>query len=802
MLTSLDTAAQTIRTVDGSDGLASMFVLSVYQDVHGFVWAGTYSGLSILNGNGTSVAFTDRPEVKAEAGVMIRGIDGSDDGTVWLNTNFGLDCWNIATGRHEHHPEFTGTYEIAVGARGEVVVLTRDRGFFAYNAQTCHFEQLTAELVPYEDCHAMTVDSVGRWRVVTRTHTLEATLCPDDRGHVFATDTRKVAHEVGRLTTAKADGRELLMVGEDGVFYVGDASGRGAKPVCHLSPEMLRRQPYSGILRIGDDFLLSFYSGGVFRLRKTAAGYEEETTDISSGIFGMRHDCRQDIIWIATDGEGLRYFARAPYIITNEMFAQLPFPVSAPVRAIVRDSAGTLLLGTKGDGLLLYEHFDSRERHHSVRQLTTANSGLLHNAVYALAEGSHDLIWIGSDGTGINYYNPRTGRIGSLGTQVRHLWAVHALLEIDGEELIACTGSRGVFRLKLAWDGDEPRLAEAQQLFYDADHPSHSQFISVTRQGDFLWLANRELGIRILNLRSGRNSVWRLAGDDMRAQNDPIAVLIDTVRQQFISGASRGLHCGHINPMSSHVRDLGSTLGLADATVRGLALESRGRLWAATTQGLVCYDQTTGDFNILTVNDEIEISEFSEGAAYYAPRRDEKFFGGTDGFVVVSPALHELHVVFPPVLFTGVKVGNHYADRSYAGESGGEPLQLRHYENYLTIGFTVVDYLHANRYRFQYRLKDSGGHWLDLGHERSVSFANLPPGKYRLQVRYRSASYVSPPSELAFTIRPPGMPPSGHGCCGWRWPWPSWQEVSTFTVGNAHAGCAAWSAGSRNVAVW
>lgn len=35
-----------------------MFVLSLYQDVRGFVWAGTYSGLSILDGNGSTVAFS------------------------------------------------------------------------------------------------------------------------------------------------------------------------------------------------------------------------------------------------------------------------------------------------------------------------------------------------------------------------------------------------------------------------------------------------------------------------------------------------------------------------------------------------------------------------------------------------------------------------------------------------------------------------------------------------------------------------------------------------------------------------
>lgn len=750
------TMGQTLRSVESRDGLSSMFVLSLYQDVHGFVWAGTYSGLSILDGNGATVAFADRPEVKAEAGVMVRGIDGAADGTVWLNTNFGLDCWNISTGRNEHHTEFTGRYDMAVGPRGEVVVLTLDRGFFAYNARVHRFEQLTAELVAYADCHAMTIDSVGRWRVVTRTHTLEATLSADADGHVSATQTRKIAHEAGRLTTAKADADELLMVTEDGMFCVGDASGRAARAVCQLSPQMQQRQPYSGIVRDGDDFLFAFYSGGVFRLRSTENGYVEEPTGISCGVFGLRRDSRQPIIWVATDGEGVRYFVRAPYLVHNELFAQLPFTVSAPVRAIIRDSAGTLLVGTKGDGLLCYEHYDAQQRRHAVRQLTKANSGLLHNSVYALAESSHDVVWIGSDGRGVNYYSPRTGRIGSVGSDVPHLTAIHALVEVDDRYLYACSGNgRGVFRLALEWRGDEPHVIGCKQLFYDADSPSRCQFISIVRQDDRLWMANREQGLRMLDMRTGISSLTRFPSDSLRAQNDPITVLYDASHRQLFCGTSRGLFSYRADTVASGALDIGATIGLPDATVRGMALEP-GRLWVATTQGLAGRDLESGEFNVLTVRDELRVPEFGEGAAYYDPGTGEKYFGGTNGFVVVSPHQHQLSVIYPDILFTGVKVGNRYATLPGADGSGQSPLQMRHSENYLTIGFTAVDYIYFGRYTFQYRLKSSAGsEWRDLGHTRSVTFANMPPGHYCLQVRYRSARYVSPPFELPFTIRPP-----------------------------------------------
>ncbi len=349
-------AGQTMRFVDTRNGLSSMFVLSLYQDVRGFVWAGTYSGLSVMDGNGSAVAFSDRPEVRAEAGVMVAGIDGTSSGVVWMKTNYGLDCRDMTSGLREHHTEFIGYYRVAVWPRGDVVVLTPDKGYFAYNALQHRFQKLTAELVADRDVHAMSIDSAGLWRVITRTHTLEATLVTEADGRVV-TLPRKVPHAMGRLVTAKADADRLLMVDEQGVFYEGDASGRDAREVCRLSPELRRREPYAAILRDGDDYLLGFYSGGVFRLRRTSDGYVEEPTAVTCGIFDIRRDRQQDIIWVATDGEGVCCLAREPYLFYHELYADLPFKVSAPVRAILRDSGGDLWVATKGDGLLCYEGY-------------------------------------------------------------------------------------------------------------------------------------------------------------------------------------------------------------------------------------------------------------------------------------------------------------------------------------------------------------------------------------------------------------------------------------------------------------
>ena len=324
-----------------------MFVLSVYQDCRGYIWAGTYSGLSILDGNGSKVAFTDRPEVKAAAGAMVLGIGGSQDGCVWINTNFGIDCWNIDTGRYEHHPRFSGNYQMSVGPKGQVVILTRNKEFYAYNVRRHRFQPITTEPVDVRDIHAMEIDSTGCWRMITGTHTSEYQLSEKDDGHITATLIRRTIHEVGPLVSAKADNGSLLMINAQGILYQGDLSGRHARMICQLSPKMMQSQPYSAILKDGEDYLIGLYARGIYRLKRTVQGYAEEPTPLTSGIFGIIRDTRQNILWVATDGEGLRYLTHEPYEIHTEPYSRLSFPVSAPIRAILQDSDGNLWAGTE-----------------------------------------------------------------------------------------------------------------------------------------------------------------------------------------------------------------------------------------------------------------------------------------------------------------------------------------------------------------------------------------------------------------------------------------------------------------------
>ena len=119
-----------------------------------------------------------------------------------------------------------------------------------------------------------------------------------------------------------------------------------------------------------------------------------------------------------------------------------------PIRSIFRDQKGKLWCGTKGDGIFTISDFapymDMAEC--NVRKMTTNNSELVNNNVYAIVEGGKGTgIWIGTDGPGLNYYSYSENKLKRVpGSEA--LKRVHVIYEHDENTLWVSTHGLGAFR--------------------------------------------------------------------------------------------------------------------------------------------------------------------------------------------------------------------------------------------------------------------------------------------------------------------------------------------------------------------
>lgn len=71
-------------------------------------------------------------------------------------------------------------------------------------------------------------------------------------------------------------------------------------------------------------------------------------------IYDIFRDPHQNILWVASDGQGAVMYAKKYSIATNLMLSKLSSNLSRQVRSVMTDKYGGLWFGTKGDGLCMY----------------------------------------------------------------------------------------------------------------------------------------------------------------------------------------------------------------------------------------------------------------------------------------------------------------------------------------------------------------------------------------------------------------------------------------------------------------
>jgi DNA-binding CsgD family transcriptional regulator len=79
------------------------------------------------------------------------------------------------------------------------------------------------------------------------------------------------------------------------------------------------------------------------------------------------------------------------------------------------------------------------------------------------------------------------------------------------------------------------------------------------------------------------------------------------------------------------------------------------------------------------------------------------------------------------------------------------------YQDSFSFTFAALDYNSPSRNQFAYRLSDINDNWVPLGHKHDLTFANLEPGAYTLQIKGANNDGVWNEAgiEIGFTITPP-----------------------------------------------
>lgn len=729
----MTTAAFNLRQATNSDGLSSSAILTMTQDNSGSLWIGTLDGVNICDGQ-SIIPFSMVYPGLSLSGNLIETIVCANDDVVWINTNHGLDRLDKKNVSIKSFKQFGGQEHLCVDKEGNLYVVG------IHNSIYCYFENNPdGEFVKFTlpDLNGRNVRSAvvidDRLILFTKDGVKSYQITKDHNGRIgLSAKTVRSSKQPVKCAYYSFD-KDLITITDDHKVYLKKGN-EAPQFITDISSEVRKRGDVSDVVKdINDNIYISFAADGVLKLHKTQTNeYVFEDLGIHAGVFCLEKSKYQPVVWIGSDCQGLFTCYESPYTVRPFYFSSIGKELSHPIRAIYYDKQENLWLGTKGGGIVRFKDFNKDtklETLNSLDNFTVNNSGLIDNYVYAFANSSRPIIWIASEG-GLSYFSYTDNSIHKVATDsvVRH---IHSIYEENDSTLWLTTLGNGVIRCKISPSTRSPEVSVIKSYTLDNGNISSNYFFSMTSDphGGLLF-ANRGMGAYILHQDSLVNVTLKNKYDS-NAVNDVFAIVSD--------GAVKWLGTGHGLLKVSENDDklfLGIQNGFLNNTIHDILKDDEGYIWITTNNGLYRLDPNTELIQSFGRKEGVNINEFSDGAAFKA--NSMLIFGGTDGFVTISKASGSPYSgtrTFPLVFQQLSVLGENVLLNKYVIKSkDNSKLVLRHNENRFSVTFSIPDFLNPSSYHYLYTL--DGKEWIDNGNNGTISFNEMKPGTYKMQVKY------------------------------------------------------------------
>ena len=692
-------AAQALnfRQYTGADGLPQAQVMGIRQDRDGYIWFGTYGGLSRFDG-GEFRTYTKDDGLSSNAVFDIveqpnGGLAMATSGGLCIKTRERFSCRRQADGLVSDNAR-----NVTLDKRGGLWVGTL-RGLSYFYAGS--FQNYTTnEGLPAQRIIRVVIDSAERVWAATPAGIVRR------QGNRFVRDSLRMPGDTLVHFIAPAGGG--LLVGVEGHLYLrrGDV----------VTPVAEGRIPpgtaFADGAVDGDGTVWVATRTGVLRIRNGVVDQIGTSNGLLSEMVLRVMIDREGDVWFGTES-GASKHVPGPFR-TYTVNEGLPSPF---VRDMIADHQGRMWAGTR-NGVAVRD---------GDRFRTLPLPGAQDVRVYGFArEPNGDGMLIGTR-RGLLHYRNGTVR------------AYHEADGIPGEAVYCLLedGKGGV------WIGTERGLARWENGRITSAGPAEITkpgviSMALDRRGR-LWLGRIAGGVAILDGDSAT-----VVGPDSGASDQTIWDLqLDAQGRMW--AATNG--DGALRFDDTGVRRYTVADGLASDFIWQILGDSRGRVWLFGNQGL---DRFTG----------AQLTHYGRGhglidlegtaSASFEDTEGNLWFGTGAGLVRYTPG-HEMPArIQPPIFIEETTLDG--ALVSFRDSTRGPRLK----RGTVRIGFSSPTFRDESTVRFRYRLVGSNDEWSAASTDRSITYASLAPGRYRFEVMATNGTVRSrTPASVQFEILPP-----------------------------------------------
>ena len=699
-------------------GIPNNSILSLHQDKKGFLWIGTYNGLCRYDGREFKT-FTDsffNPEKNWIASVNCIAEDNT--GCIWIGTRGGLiakfDVHNNKWSNHKKTPNSITALHcdsqntIWVGqAKGQFYKMIGDSLLLLHKfatpvTQIVHTKANQLALI----CRGLYFYNTIQNKVtlpdsLPTTNFIEDVAIHPKYFYFFMVNktiktysltqsklcqTSPIPHNIFKSRWGYTPTGNLLFEAENKIIEI-NCEGKivettDLNPVTSALKEQyinIILEDYSGLIWIGTN-------NGLFKINKNNIQFKNKTT--TNSLQKIKHNYIRSVhshnntLWLGTkEGE----------------IGELEFEAKT----------GTLI---------------KQNWHAALRQNATIDYDFTANAIDVDDEGT---LWVGC--TEGFFYMPKGKQKLQLifakheGTRFPNLiWAIKAI----GDNIFIGTVKEGL----LVFNRKEKKYS--QVLLNGQPFKQPVWCISQLQNKD-LW-AGTTIGVYAITYDSTQNtynlSPPKIMGN-ARLAGIEIWKIIEDQNDIWFGSTENGVT--QLNKITKSTTHYTIENGLTENVISGLVADGKGYIWISTISGLNKLEIATKNITTYTEEDGLLSNDFNFGAATITPW-GEIFLGSKVGLTSFYPdKITENKNSSIRLEITDIKIqGKEFPFNTNV------PIELKHYQNYLSFRFAILEYSKPTKHTYRYQLKGFEDKWQETMYDNPLAvYTNLPPGNYTFIVQ-------------------------------------------------------------------
>lgn len=761
-----------LEQLDNTKGLSNSSVNSIFQDSENLVWIGTWDGLNRYDGNNFKIF---RPELDNENSLsnqVILKIDEDNTGKIWILTMHGINRYDKKTDTFQRYyftrknkpPLSESEFNMALDASKKVFCAVKDWGIGYFDGSD--FQLLDVKNLSNQAVIKMGFTATGELLVLFDNNKLYALSL------VNKSNNKK---SVSKAELISNNARTFGIVPNQKVCIVTTTGNAVLQSLSDKKNQVLPQNNIENIIGNVPEGLLVSSKSGCFIIDGAGSSVHKswlkylKNQKITTLIQGS-----ENVIWTGTDGDGI--FKMYPLKKSFNLISrtQIPEMDGGIVRAFLEVEENSFWVGTKGRGLF---RFPSNFYLDSAKPLQYENfnesNSTINNAVFSLCKGQENLIFIGTDGTGITVFDNKKSRLINwreiLGSeQCDYFKSTYAIYQDNNGYIWLGTNGYGMIRCKIKRFGEKLEVTEFKK--YIADNSGEKSLSSniifsiVPKNQNQLWIGTRLGGLNLFDKKTGLFRTYKNISNDPQSlsSNDILCLQTDANNRLWI-GTSFGLNLlqdikkdGKAVFKSFTVKE-----GLPNNTIHGIVSDKKSNLWISTNFGLSNFILNGSKFINYTKNEGLQNNEFADGAFYQNLKSDYIFMGGIKGFNYFLPQKIKESAIVPDILIDKIS-GQNQATPYYQGlvispNSNAHPsIVLNHNQNFFDIELAALTYINSEKCKYAYQLTNFDKDWNFINNRRIISFTNVPKGNYSLWIKWTNSDGVwsKPVHAIDIKIKP------------------------------------------------